>query len=121
AMSPQVRALTRSRRCLTNKLAFLQLGLSDPVFQRHLNAHHRAVQNELQKLIAEAVGAGELTACDTRAVAHALLAVWHGSLLIWALTKAGAAEAHIRGDLEAVLEPYRVHNATAVVRMSPSL
>lgn len=117
AISPQVRTLTRSRQCLTNKLAFLQLGLSDPAFQRHLNAHHRAVQHELERLIQEATDAGELTPCNTSAMAHALMAVWHGSLLLWALSHGrGTAEAHIRADLEAVLAPYRTSRPADALR-----
>ncbi len=107
ALSPAVRSVARSRRCLTNKLAFLQLGLSDPAFQRHLQTHHRTVLGEIRKLLDEAVAAGELHSCDTSVVARALLAVQHGSLLLWALTRGGAAEAHIRSDMEAVLGPYR--------------
>jgi AcrR family transcriptional regulator len=107
AISPKVRSLTRSRRGLTNKLAFLQLGLSDRAFQRHLNAHHRAAKDELRKLLDAAIEIGELRPCNTRTVAHALVAVWHGSLLLWALTRGGAVEAHIRNDMEAVLAPYR--------------
>lgn len=118
AISPRVRALTRSRRCLTNKLAFLQLGLSDPAFQRHLNAHHRAVQAELDKLLKEAIGAGELRTCDTRGIAHALMAVWHGSMLLWALTRAGSAETHIRADMEAVLDAYRIPDAAFAAQCS---
>lgn len=115
AISPKVRALTRSRRCLTNKLAFLQLGLSDPAFQRHLNAHNRAVEDELRRLLEEAIQAREIRPCDSQAVAHALVAIWHGSLLLWALTRTGTAEAHIRADMEAVLLPYRVHEPVAML------
>lgn len=108
AISPQVRSITRSRRCLTNKLAFLQLGLSDRAFQRHLNANNRAVQDELRRLLDDAIAARELYPCNTPSVAHAIMAVWHGSLLLWALTHGrGSGEAFIRTDVEAVLAPYR--------------
>ena len=109
AISPQVRTIARSRRCVTNKLAFLQLGLSDPAFQRHLQAHYRVVHLELRHLVDEAVRAGELMPCRSDAVAHALMAVLHGSLLLWAITRDGsAAETRLRSDMEAVLEPYRL-------------
>jgi AcrR family transcriptional regulator len=120
ALSPAVRSVARSRRCLTNKLAFLQLGLSDPAFQRHLQTHHRTVLAEIRKLLDEAVDEGELHACDTAIVARALLAVQHGSLLLWALTRGGAAEAHIRMDMEAVLGPYRARTDAAASEPRPA-
>ncbi len=107
AMSPQVRTVTRSRRCVTNKLAFLQLGLSDPLFQRHLQAHYRVARLEYRKLLDEAIAAGELEHCDSDGVAQALLSVLHGSLLLWAVTREGGVESRVRADMEAVLAPYR--------------
>lgn len=117
AISPRVRSLTRSRKCLTNKLAFLQLGLSDPAFQRHLTKHNRVAQDELRRLLDEAVSIGELRPCDTVAIAHVLVALWHGSLLLWAIARSGSAEAHIRADLEAVVAPYRTSSTPSA---SPS-
>jgi AcrR family transcriptional regulator len=111
ALSPRVRSLARSRRCLTNKLAFLLLGLSDPLFQRHLNAHHRVIHREIRKLLDEAVAGSELRACDSGALAHALMAVSHGSMLLWALGRDGTAEARIRTDMETVLGPYRLSSS----------
>jgi AcrR family transcriptional regulator len=107
ALSPKVRSIARSRRFLTNKLAFLQLGVSDPAFRRHLATHHRTLLREIRKLLDEAVAASELSSCDTPSIARALLAVQHGSLLLWAIAREGVAETHIRADMEAVLRPYR--------------
>lgn len=117
ATSPKVRAITRSRKCLTNKLAFLQLGLSDPAFRRQLTTHNRVAQDQLRLLLDEAIVADELRPCDTHAIAHLLVALWHGSLLLWALTRSGNAEVYIRADVEAVLAPYRT-SATPAERPS---
>lgn len=122
AMSPQVRSVARSRTCVANKLAFVQLALSDPVFQRSVRAYYRIAHREFRKLLDEALRCGELRECCTAAVAHALLAVMHGSMLLWAITRDGSSgEARVRADLEAVLAPYRTEAAPvpATVR-SPS-
>lgn len=116
AISPKVRSVARSRRCLTNKLAFLQLGLSDPLFQRHLRTHYRLVQLEYRTLLEDATAAGELVDCCSDAVAQALLAVQHGSLLLWAVTREGGAEDRLRADMEAVLGPYRPRSPKSVRR-----
>ena len=104
-LDPKIRRLGRSSRVFVNKLAFLQLGLSDPAFKRHLAARSRTIQIEIRKLLDEAVTAGQLQPCDTSAVAHLVLTVWHGSSLLTALEKRPKEDA---GDVATVLAPYRV-------------
>ena len=89
--------------------AYLQIDLTDPDFRKHLVKHARATRLELQKLIKEAIDAGELSA-DTNAgqLARTVEAVVGGSMLSWAFYQEGTAVKWMRHDLDAVLKPYLI-------------
>jgi AcrR family transcriptional regulator len=92
---------------LANNLAFFQLDLSDADFHRLALEHSRRVRAGYRALLDEAVGARELAPCDTVALASALQAVAAGSLLNWAIHREGRVATWLRGDLEALIAPYR--------------
>jgi hypothetical protein len=56
-------------------------------------------------LLDAAVAAGELEPCDTRALADAVHAVFHGAQLDWAVDRRGTLAGRVRRALDAVLRP----------------
>jgi AcrR family transcriptional regulator len=108
-----VAAATEMARCFTspeemaNHLAFLQIDLSDADFHRLMLDHSRRVLAGYRALLDEAVAAGELAPCDTARLARAVGALAGGSLIAWAVYREGRAEAWVRDDLAALLDPYR--------------
>jgi AcrR family transcriptional regulator len=92
---------------VANHLAFLQMDLSDPDFNRLMVINSRKMLAGYTRLLREAVDAGELVECDTGRLARAITAVCGGSLISWAAFKRGTAVAWVRTDVETVLEPYR--------------
>jgi AcrR family transcriptional regulator len=87
--------------------AYLQIDLTDPDFRQHISKNAAASRVELQKLVREAIAAGELKP-DTNAkqLARTIEAVVGGSMLSWAFYQEGAADKWMRHDLDAVLKPY---------------
>jgi AcrR family transcriptional regulator len=87
--------------------AYLQIDLTDPDFRKHISKNAAASRVELQKLVREAIAAGELKP-DTNAkqLARTIEAVVGGSMLSWAFYQEGAADKWMRHDLDAVLKPY---------------
>jgi AcrR family transcriptional regulator len=99
-MAPTPAALMRS-------LAYLQVDLTDPEFRAHLSRSAAATRQELQKLIKEAIAAGELSpATNARQLARTVEAIIGGSLLSWAFHQRGTSARWMRDDLNAVLKPY---------------
>ena len=92
---------------VANHLAFLQMDLSDPDFNRLMVINSRKMLAGYRRLLQEAVDAGELVECDTARLARAITAVCGGSLISWAAFKQGTAVAWVRTDVNTVLEPYR--------------
>ncbi|HST61980.1 MAG TPA: helix-turn-helix domain-containing protein [Longimicrobium sp.] len=93
---------------LAHHLAYLQVDLTDPDFHAHLGAQARDTRDELRRLIADAVAAGELAAeTDVDRLTRAVQAALSGSLFVWATLREGTAAEWVRGDLDAVLAPYR--------------
>jgi AcrR family transcriptional regulator len=92
---------------VANHLAFLQMDLSDPDFNRLMVINSRKMLDGYTRLLREAVDAGELVECDTGRLARAITAVCGGSLISWAAFKQGTAVAWVRTDVDTVLEPYR--------------
>lgn len=87
--------------------AYLQIDLTDPDFRKHLMKHARASREELEKLIREAIKAGELLpSTNPRQLARTVEAVVGGSMLSWAFYQEGPAAKWMRHDLDAVLKPY---------------
>jgi AcrR family transcriptional regulator len=92
---------------VANHLAFLQMDLSDPDFQRLMVISSRKTLDGYRRLLREAVDAGELVECDIRRLARAISAVCGGSLISWAAFKQGTAAAWVREHVDTVVEPYR--------------
>lgn len=92
---------------LARNFAYLQIDLTDADFRRHLVKHAKATREELERLVRDAVKAGELIAAtNPRQLARTIEAVVGGSLLSWAFYQEGAASKWMRQDLDAVLKPY---------------
>lgn len=107
AAAGDMAAHVRTPEELANSLAFFQIDLSDPDFHRLTLEHSRRVRAGYQALLEEAIGAGDLVACDTAALASALQAVAAGSLLNWAVHREGPVVAWVSADLETLIAPYR--------------
>jgi len=99
--------MVETPEALANSLAFLQMDLSDPEFQRHALAHARAMRAEIRALLDSAIESGELSGCDTRRLARAIHGMLNGSLLTWAVDRDGSVEKRVREDLEMLLSPFR--------------
>ncbi|HEU0037364.1 MAG TPA: helix-turn-helix domain-containing protein [Kofleriaceae bacterium] len=99
---------TRSAEELANHLAFLQIDVTDPEFRRPMLALSRATLAGYRGLLDDAIARKELRRCDTEQLARVLNAVVGGSLIAWAVFRKGSAEAWLRADLEAALEPHRL-------------
>lgn len=93
---------------LAHHLSFLLMDLTDPEFREYALAHARSFHGELEKMVAEAVAAGELTACEPARLARLLQELIHGALVSWALYREGTAKDWLRRDVEALLAPYVV-------------
>jgi len=91
---------------LANNLALFQIDLSDPEFHRLALEHSRRVRAAYRALLDEAMEAGELTSCDTEALASAVQGIAAGSLLNWAIHRDGPLVAWLRADIGTLLEPY---------------
>jgi len=99
--------LAASPAALARNLSYLQIDLTDPDFRKHLVAQARASRIEIEKLIDEAIAAGELVPA-TRAprLARTVETILGGSMMSWAHYQEGTAARWMREDLDAVLEPY---------------
>lgn len=99
--------LASSPAALARNFAYLQIDLTDPDFRKHLSAQARATREEVQKLIKEAMQAGELLdTTNPRQLARTVEAVVAGSMMSWAYYQEGTAAKWMRTDLDAVLKPY---------------
>jgi AcrR family transcriptional regulator len=99
--------LASSPAALARNFAYLQIDLTDPDFRRHLAKQALATRDELQKLIREAVKAGELApSTNAKQLARTVEAVVSGSMMSWAFYQEGTAAKWMRHDLDAVLKPY---------------
>ncbi len=93
---------------IANHLAFLQIDLSDPDFHRLAQEQARVTTRHVERLLQEAVDAGEIAGAEVRQLARTLQEVMSGALLSWAILRTGPPEAWLRRELEAVVAPYRV-------------
>src|SRR5262245_18708836 len=101
--------LASSPRAALRNLAYLHNDLADPVLHRHLLRMSRAARAHYEKLVVDAVAAGELRAdTDAPALARAIEVTLGGSFLNWTVYREGAASDCLREDLEATLRPYLV-------------
>ena len=101
--------LASSPRAALRNLAYLHNDLADPVLHRHLLTMSRAARVHYEKLVGDAVAAGELRDdTDVPALARSIEVTLGGSFLSWTLYREGAAADWLRRDLEATLRPYLV-------------
>ncbi len=107
------RSLINSRQQIANSLACMQLSLTDTGFRQQMEVLAQTLRSELTSLIDEAVNAGELRGCHPDLLARAIMAMFHGSLIWWAVSQEGAAEPHIQRDLETLIGPYRTTHPIA--------
>jgi AcrR family transcriptional regulator len=99
--------MASSPAAFARNFAYLQIDLTDPEFRAYMSKSAHATRAELQKLIAEAIDAGELSAdTNARQLARTVEAVIGGSMLSWAFHQEGPAAKWMRHDLDAVLKPY---------------
>ncbi|MBA3640464.1 MAG: TetR/AcrR family transcriptional regulator [Acidobacteriota bacterium] len=101
---------------VSNGLAFLQVDLTDPEFHRFAHAQARAALRALEKVLHDAVKAGQLAPCDTERLAFALHSAIGGAMVAWAVLREGTAEDAILAAVETVLEPRLKPHRTAPVR-----
>jgi AcrR family transcriptional regulator len=97
-----------SPQALADHLTILHLDLTDPEFHALALEHALTVRGELQALLDAAVQAGELRPCDTGRLATALQVAYNGALVTWAIHRQGRLNTWIRGQVELLLEPYRL-------------
>jgi AcrR family transcriptional regulator len=109
--------LASSPRAALRNLAYLHNDMADPALHRHLLRMSRAARVYYEKLVADAVDAGELRA-DTNApaLARSIEVTLGGSFLAWTLYREGSAAEWLREDLEATLRPYLVRRKKGVGR-----
>ena len=99
--------MAESPQTLAHHLSYLQIDLTDPDFHAHMRTQAAATRDELRRLVADAVAAGELIAeTDVNVLARAVLAALNGALFVWAMLREGTAAESVRADLDAVLRPY---------------
>lgn len=110
-------AFAPTPEAMANGLAYLQIDLIDPDFYAITLAQFRALRDETQKLLDEAVAAGELRECDTAKLARLIQHVNGGAMLSWAVYREGSVASWVRRDLEALLRPYR--RSPGAARLSP--
>lgn len=90
-----------------NHLAFLCVDLTDPQFHQHALTIHRARGRATERLLAQAVTAGELRrGTDAAALAGTVQAVTAGAGLTWALEREGALPDRLRREIGALLAPH---------------
>jgi AcrR family transcriptional regulator len=101
--------LADSPRAAVRNLAYFHNDLADPALRRHLLRMSRAARAHYERLVADAVAAGELRA-DTNvpALARMIEVTLGGSFMAWALYREGSAADWLREDLDATLRPYLV-------------
>ncbi|HEX6910336.1 MAG TPA: TetR/AcrR family transcriptional regulator [Longimicrobium sp.] len=91
---------------LAHHLAFTFADLDDPEFHQAAFQHARGMLDGIRTLLDQAVDAGELDPCDTEGVARTVQTAWSGALATWAVYRQGALPEWLRGEIEAVLEPW---------------
>lgn len=91
---------------LSHHLAFALMDLHDAEFHRAAFDHARAMLDELGASLYAMVAAGELAPCDTESVARTVQTAYNGALVTWAVYRQGTLAEWLRGEVEAVLEPW---------------
>lgn len=87
-------------------LAFTHADLEDAEFHQAAFEHARGMLDGIRTLLDQAVDTGELMPCDTESVARTVQTAWNGALATWAVYRQGSLAEWLRGEIEAVLEPW---------------
>jgi AcrR family transcriptional regulator len=96
---------------VANDLALAQMHLHESDFHAHALEHATTSLAEIRALLQEAVEAGELAECDPEDLSRTVQTAYTGALATWAVYRSGALDEWLRGEVEAVLEPYRSSEA----------
>ncbi|GAA3819345.1 TetR/AcrR family transcriptional regulator [Sphaerisporangium flaviroseum] len=95
----------------SNHLAVLHQDLSDPEFHAQARAHARAMREEIEDLLRQAVAAGELRRVDLAQLARSVQTTYNGALITWAVHREAPLESWLRRELDALLSPWRADGA----------
>ncbi|HEY2821436.1 MAG TPA: TetR/AcrR family transcriptional regulator [Candidatus Acidoferrum sp.] len=114
-------AFAPTPEAMANGLAYLQVDLTDPEFHAITLAQFRATREETQRLLDEAVTAGELADCDTEELAGLLQQLNDGAMLSWAVYREGTLDRWVRREVEALLRPYRVISPAQKLVRKPAI
>jgi AcrR family transcriptional regulator len=99
--------LAGSPRAAIRNLAYLLNDLADPALRRHLLRMSQQARAWYERLLTEAIAAGELRGVkDVKRLGRSIEVTLRGSFLGWALYREGAAGDWLRADLDAMLQPY---------------
>lgn len=91
---------------LAHHLAFSQMELDDAEFHAAAFESARTMLDGIRALLERAVEAGELAPCDAEGVARTVQTTYNGALVTWAVYRQGTLGEWLRGEIEAVLEPW---------------
>lgn len=91
---------------LAHHLAFVQMDLNDADFHRCAFKAARSMLDEIRAVLDDAVRRGELVQTDTEGLARTVQTAYNGALATWAVYRQGTLAEWLRGEIEAVLEPY---------------
>jgi AcrR family transcriptional regulator len=92
---------------IANRMAFLQLDLTDPAIHERAVAHQQVLREQIRLLLIAATASGELVRHDHARLSQAVSTAWFGSLTTWSLTGEGELATWLKRDIETVLAPYR--------------
>ena len=102
-------AMGQSPSVFAHHLSYLQLDLTDPELHKHVRAQAVSSRAAIQRLLEDAVAAGELRGdVDCERVARMVEVALSGSLMTWAFYQEGDARTWMQHDLESVLQPFVV-------------
>lgn len=108
AMAVESMSAAATPQSYANHLAFLCMDLTDPEFHEHALALHRERGRVIERLLTEAVAAGELAAgTDVAAVRDSVQTAIAGAGLTWALDRHGTLAERLEREIGTVLAPHR--------------
>jgi AcrR family transcriptional regulator len=91
---------------LAHHLAFALMDLHDADFHQAAFDHARTMLDEIRASLDDMVRAGELAPCDTGLLARTVQTAYNGALVTWAVYRQGSLPEWLRGEVEAVMEPW---------------
>ena len=97
-----------SPAALAHHLQYLQMDIADPDFHKTALAQAQATRASLERLVGEAISAGDLPRdADAALIARAIEVTITGSLWTWAFYQQGTASSWMRQDLDALMALWR--------------